>query len=151
MTSEDIYKYLGLAIVIVVVAYIAIKSLTFQARLIEGMKSKDNEETTTTDKDKVADAIKSKTNAMLDSLLVDKYRSSYDDTIIELEEYVNVTILTNVTNFAETIATPGPSSTAMMTALNTLQAFKATLNDSMKYLDGIKSSNSGSGKSGKFF
>uniref|UniRef100_A0A6C0HH90 Uncharacterized protein n=1 Tax=viral metagenome TaxID=1070528 RepID=A0A6C0HH90_9ZZZZ len=151
MTSEDIYKYLGLAIVVVFVAYIAIKSLTFQARLIEGMKSKDKESETTTDKDKVADAIKSKTNAMLDSLLIDKYRSSYDDTIIELEEYINVAILTYVTSFAETIATPGPSSTAMMTSLNTLQAFKATLNDSMKFLDGMKSSNSGSGKSGKFF
>jgi len=151
MTSEDIYKYLGLAIVIVFVIYIAIKSLTFQARLIEGMKSKDKESETTTDKDKVADAIKSKTNAMLDGLLIDKYRSSYDDTIIELEEYVNVMILGTIVEDAPSIIAGNESSMKLITSLNTLQAFKATLNDSMKFLDGMKSSNSGSGKSGKFF
>jgi hypothetical protein len=50
--SEDIYKYLGLGIVVLFVVYIIIKSLTFQARLFEGMTSKD--EDAKTDKDKKA-------------------------------------------------------------------------------------------------
>ena len=150
MTSEDIYKYLGLAIVIVFVIYIAIKSLTFQARLIEGMKSKDDA-TTTTDKDKVSDAIKSHTNTLLDGLLIDKYRSSYDDTIIELEEFINASLLDGIVKNAENIATDiaSDNSQKLITFCNSLKAFKDTLNDSMKYLDGMKSSNAA--KSGKFF
>ena len=140
MELDNIYKYLGLAVIILVVVYVVMRSLTFQARLIEGMKSKDKEEETTTDKDKVPDAIKSKTNTILDSLLVDKYRSSYDDTIIELEEYVNVTILAGIISSAEAIATAPGSEPSQHTinVLNNLQAFKATLNDSMKFLDGMK-------------
>jgi|688.fasta_scaffold315351_2 hypothetical protein len=150
MELDNIYKYLGLTIIILIVVYVVMKTLTFQARLIEGMKSKDNEETKT-DIDKIPDAIKSQTNAMLDSLLIDKYRSSYDDIIIDLEEKINVTILAVILEKAETIAALGGPSEKLITTLNNLQAFKETLNDSMKFLDGMKSSNSGSGKLSKFF
>jgi hypothetical protein len=152
MELDNIYKYLGLAVIILVVVYVVMRSLTFQARLIEGMKSKDKEEETTTDKDKIPDAIKSKTNRILDSLLIDKYRSSYDDTIIEMEEYINVAILKSIIDYHAILTSDNgkpEEAMAIMTILNNFQAFKATLNDSMKYLDGIKSSNSG--KSGKFF
>ena len=138
MTSSDnIYKYLGLTVVVVFVAYIAIKSLTFQARLIEGMNSNGD---TKTDKDKVPDAIKSQTNTLIDSLLVDKYRSTYDNTIIDLEENISATILSGILTNAETISADPTSdkSQKFITATNNLKAFKDTLNDAMKYLDSMK-------------
>ena len=160
MELDNIYKYLGLAIIILVVVYVVMKSLTFQARLIEGMKEKDKEDApTTTDKDKVPDAIKSHTNTILDGLLIDKYRSSYDDTIIDLEENINATLLSGVIKYAEIVASDPSSgnSQKFMTFCNLLKEFKGTLNDTMKYLDGMKSSgagagaNAGTGKSGKWF
>ena len=37
MNSDNIYKYLGLAVIAVFVLYIVLKSLKFQANIIEGM------------------------------------------------------------------------------------------------------------------
>jgi hypothetical protein len=152
MEIDNIYKYLGLAIIILLVAYIALKSLTFQARLIEGMTSKEND--VSTDKDKKPDAIKANTTTILDGLLIDKYRPSYDDTIIELEENINATILAGILKNAESIAADPSSekSQKFITAVNNLKTFKETLNDAMKYLDGMKSSTkSATGGGGKWF
>ena len=150
MEIDNIYKYLGLAIIILLVAYIALKSLTFQARLIEGMTSKEND--VSTDKDKKPDAIKANTTTILDGLLIDKYRPSYDDTIIELEENINATILAGILKNAESIAADPSSekSQKFITAVNNLKTFKETLNDAMKYLDGMKSSTK-SATGGKWF
>ena len=152
MELDNIYKYLGLTIVAIIALYIILKSLTFQARVIEGLTSSSNE---ATDKDKVPAAIKSHTTALLDGLLIDKYRSSYDDTIIDLEENINATLLSSILKNAELISSD-PSSDASqksIVTLNNLKAFKDTLNESMKYLDGMKSSGSGSGseQGGKWF
>jgi len=154
MEIDTIYKYLGLAIIIVLVAYIAIKSLTFQARLIEGMASKENDDVST-DKDKKPDAIKANTTTILDGLLIDKYRPFYDDTIIELEENINATILAGILKNSESIASDPSSekSQKFISAVNNLKMFKETLNDTMKYLDGMKpsTSNSSTGGGGKWF
>jgi hypothetical protein len=131
--SEDIYKYLGLGIVVLFVAYVVIKSLTFQAKLFEGM-------TSGTDKDKKAESIKSNTTSVLDALLIEKYRSNYVDTIIELEENISATILSGILTNSETISADPSSETSQkfITSTNNLKAFKDTLNDAMKYLDSIK-------------
>ena len=39
MNSDNIYKYLGLAVIAVYLLYIVIKSMKFQANIIEGMAS----------------------------------------------------------------------------------------------------------------
>jgi hypothetical protein len=73
-------------------------------------------------------------------LLIEKYRSTYDDTIIELEENISATILSGILTNAETISADPTSdkSQKFITATNNLKAFKDTLNDAMKYLDSIK-------------
>ena len=146
MELDNIYKYLGLAIVVFIVIYIVIKSLTFQARLIEGMTN--DTTAVATDKDKQPDAIKTYTTTILDGLLIDKYRPSYDDTIIELEDNISATILSGILKNAEMIASDPSSEKAQkfITAVNTLKMFKDTLNDSMKYLDGMKSASKTGGK-----
>ena len=89
--SEDIYKYLGLGIVVLFVVYVVIKSLTFQAKLFEGM-------TSGTDKDKKAESIKSNTTSVLDALLIEKYRSNYVDTIIEFGHSFSCPVI-NINSF----------------------------------------------------
>jgi len=37
MSEDNIYKYLGLGVVSILAIYIGVKSLSFQAKLIEGM------------------------------------------------------------------------------------------------------------------
>lgn len=92
---------------------------------------------TTTDKDKIADAVKSNTTNIEDKLLISKYRSSYEQTIIELEGNVSYALLLAVINNAEMISNNPTSSKAqsIINSINNLKTFRQTLNDAMKILD----------------
>ena len=91
----------------------------------------------TTDKDKIADAVKSNTHTIEDKLLISKYRSSYEQTIIELEGNVSYALLSAVINNAEMISNNPTSSNSqtMINSINNLKTFRQTLNDAMKILD----------------
>lgn len=90
-----------------------------------------------TDKDKIADAVKSNTHTIEDKLLISKYRSSYEQTIIELEDNVSYALLSAVINNAEMISNNPTSSNSqtMINSINNLKTFRQTLNDAMKILD----------------
>jgi len=137
MELDTVYKYLGLGIVVIIILYIILKSLTFQARLVEGMVADSKD---TTDKDKVSVAIKTHTASIEDALIIGKYRKSYEETIIELEENINATILAGILNNAEKISANPSSdeSQKFIASMNSMKSFKDTLNDSMKFLDNIK-------------
>ena len=91
MESKNLMYYLGLGVLIFLILHFVVRSLNFQAKLVEGMV---NNNSVTTDKDKIPDAIKSHTETKDDKLLIDKYRRSYEHTIINLEENIGKEILT---------------------------------------------------------
>lgn len=144
---EKIYKYVGLAIISLFVFYIIIKTLRFQANILEGMATSTTTTTTDstkTDKDKIADAVNTNTTIVEDALLVDKYKKSYEDTIINLENNINYFILGGIVNTAEIIS-KNPlvaDSQKIITGLNNLKMFKDTLNDSMTFLNKLSSDTS---------
>ena len=143
---EKIYKYVGLAIISLFVFYIIIRTLRFQANILEGMatSSTTTTDSTKTDKDKIADAVNTNTTTVEDALLVDKYKKSYEDTIINLENNINYFILGGIVNTAEIISKNPlvPDSQKIITGLNNLKMFKDTLNDSMSFLNKLSSDNS---------
>jgi hypothetical protein len=135
MDSDDIYKYLGLFVVVVFVVYIVIKTMNFQLKMVEGFTAADA--TTNTDKNKIPDAIKSNTDKMSDALLTDKYLQVYEDTIIDLASNMDIYILSQVLANAESISAD-PGSTAnqiIISKLNNAKTFSDTLNHAMKTLD----------------
>ena len=92
---------------------------------------------TSTDKDKIADAVKSNTHTIEDNLLISKYRTDYEQTIIDLESNISYALLSSVINNAETISA-NPTSSASQTKIsniNNLKTFRSTLNEAMKFLD----------------
>lgn len=139
MEADDIYKYLGLLVVVVFVVYIVIKTMNFQVRMVEGFSVSDtlNNANPPTDKDKVPDAIKSNTNKISDALLTAKYLQAYEDTIIDLDTNIDMYILSQVLNNAEAIsADPGSSSNqAIITKINNAKNFSDALNHAIKTLD----------------
>jgi hypothetical protein len=148
---EKIYKYVGLAIISLFVLYIIIRTLRFQASILEGMatSSTTTTDSTKTDKDKIADAVNTNTTTVEDALLVDKYKKSYEDTIINLENNINYFILGGIVNTAEIIS-KNPlvaDSQKIITGLNNLKMFKDTLNDSMTFLNKTSSDSSSSDNS----
>ena len=143
--GESICKYLGLGVIIIVVVYVVSRSLNFQAKLVEGLTS---EPITSVDNNEVPTNIASNNSSLEDTLLIEKYRTSYEDTIINLEKNVSLKILELVTVNANSISQDASSADAQdkITLANNLQQFKATLNSTMLFMDGMKST----GKFGLF-
>ena len=140
MDSDDIYKYLGLIVVVVVVVYIVIKTMNFQLKMVEGFTASNTTNNTsgvTTDKNKIPDAIKNNTDIVSDALLTDKYLRVYEDTIIELSSNIDMYILSEVLKNAESISVdPGTTANQTIIAkLNNAKTFSDTLNHAMSILD----------------
>ena len=135
MEPDSIYKYVGLIIISLFVLYIVLRSLNFQAKIIEGMATAANP--TSTDKDKIADAVSGNTTTAEDTLLINKYNKTYEDIIINLENNINFYILGGIVNNAEIISKNpyDPAAVTTINAINSLKVFKDTLNDSMAFLD----------------
>ena len=138
INSDSIYKYIGLFIVSIFAIYIVVRTLNFQAKLIEGMAT-GKSTVTLNDKDKIADAITANTTFAEDSLLINKYQKSYEDIIINMESNINFYILNSIINNGEQISKNplDPTSIALITSINSLKNFKDTLNDSMTFLDKV--------------
>jgi|688.fasta_scaffold230861_3 hypothetical protein len=154
MNTDSIYKYVGLFIVSLFVIYIVLRTLNFQAKIIEGMATGTSTTDTPNDKDKIAAAIASNTTFAEDSLLISKYQKSYEDIIINLENNINFFMLGAIINSGETISKKpmDPASIALINSINSLKAYKDTLNDAMTFLDktsGSTSSDSSSGSGDK--
>ena len=134
MNSDNIYKYLGLAVIAVFVLYIVLRSMKFQANIIEGMASA---AAGTTSTDNLPSVVKSNTDTIEDALTITKYRRSYEDTIINLETSAGVSMLSAIAKNAETISKDPMSAAAqkIITSINNLKAFKDSLNDTMVALD----------------
>ena len=138
MNSDNIYKYLGLAVIAVYLLYIVIKSMKFQANIIEGMASASASASSgKTSTDNLASAVKSNTDTIEDALTITKYRRPYEDTLINLETSAGVSMLSAITKNAETISKDPTSveSQKIITIVNNLKAFKDSLNDTMSTLD----------------
>jgi len=92
---------------------------------------------TSTAKDSISGVVSSNSDVIGDALLISKYRSDYEDTIINLEKAVGLGLLSEVINNAETIS-KDPVSTDSITAINninSLRTFRESLNTSMIILD----------------
>ena len=134
MEYKNLMYYLGLGLIILLILHFVVRTLNFQAKLVEGMV---NNNSVTTDKDKIPDAIKNHTETKDDKLLIDKYRRSYEHTIINLEENIGKEILTLLNDNAEMLAKDCSSdnSQKIVAKLNSLVDFKKTLNEAMQTLD----------------
>ena len=129
--ADDLYRIVGLAFIILIVVAVGTKMLKYQAKIVEGMTS------SSTDKDKIASAVSSNSDKISDTLLPSKYRSSYEDTIINLEKAVGLALVSEVVNNAETISADPTTDAAQkaMANINMMETFRASLNQAMVILD----------------
>ena len=100
--------------------------------------------------EKIADAIKADADKINDALLLDKYKTNYEDIIINLESVITNTMISSLKPISLTIS-KDPTSVASQTAmvkLENLNKFRSTLEDIMNALD--KTTSFTSGASGFF-
>ena len=160
MESDDIYKYLGLFVLVVFIVYVVISTMNFQLKMVEGFsiseisssktgrasraskaskggKDSTDQKASSTDTNQLPVAIKNNTELMTDALLIDKYLTVYEDTIINLSDNIDTYILELIIMNAEPIsANPGSAqSQTIMNDVNTARAFSDSLNHAIKFLD----------------
>uniref|UniRef100_A0A6C0LHQ6 Uncharacterized protein n=1 Tax=viral metagenome TaxID=1070528 RepID=A0A6C0LHQ6_9ZZZZ len=131
ISQDDLYRIVGLAVVLIFVISIAVKAFSYQTKILEGMTN------SSIDKDKVSSSVTSNNDKIADTLLVSKYRSEYEDTIINLEKGVSTALLSEVIHNADNISSD-PTSKKSVTAIeniNNLKTFRETLNQAMIILD----------------
>jgi hypothetical protein len=131
ISQDDLYRIVGLAVVLIFVISIAVKAFSYQTKILEGMTI------SSIDKDKVSSSVTSNNDKIADTLLVSKYRSEYEDTIINLEKGVSTALLSEVIHNADNISSD-PTSKKSVTAIeniNNLKNFRETLNQAMIILD----------------
>ena len=125
-SSEEIIKYLGLLVGVVVGMIVIYNIFNTQSSIIEGM-------TSSTDSKEISDNIKRSSSKILDSLLIDKYRENYETTLTNLLELTNAQIL-KYTLSSDT-ASLNDKFYPMVEKINNLEKFKLAINSSMKFMD----------------
>ena len=113
--EENIYRYLGLGVVILVALYILIKTLTFQGKIIEGLTNSTEATSEPTSSAEISllntvtskstEGITAQNNKLQDILALDKYRTDYENLIIALEDYVNVMMFAKVVGIGAKVST----------------------------------------------
>ena len=80
-----------------------------------------------------AATIKAQTVILQDSLLVPKYRTDYENVIINMDDYLNMLMLKQVLNIDTT--KDAQTNITNLEALNTISSAKKNLNDVMVFID----------------
>jgi len=125
-SSEEIIKYLGLLVGVVVGMIVIYNIFNTQSSIIEGM-------TSSTDSKEISDNIKRSSSKILDSLLIDKYRENYETTLTNLLELTNAQILKyTLSSDTEDL---NNKFYPIVEKINNLEKFKLAINSSMKFMD----------------
>jgi hypothetical protein len=145
-TNEDILKFLGICVVVGVLVFYAIKFLKLQAKVLEGAANmSDSTSTTSSSANGIGGSaaqynstLKSEVVKMQDTLLLSKYRTEYENALLNLDDYLNLSMLKTALSIDLTSEfTPGKPNPniALLTSLKTMGDAKASLNSTMKYID----------------
>jgi len=196
--ADNIYRYLGLAIVVILAILFVMRCMRMQLNVMEGMIGFNNNNSNGNNNnnnsnsnnsnsffgssnngnsffgssnnnnngnnnsnsffgssnsndpqaqaiEQIADAVKANGDKIEDALLLDKYKSNYEDIIINLEAVITDTMLSSLKPLAEQISKDPTSATNLtaMASLNNLNTFRSTLDDMMTALDKKSSLTSG--------
>ena len=150
--TDKLYKYIGLGVVGIVLLYIILRTLKFQLNIVEGLTSSSSSSSssasapvgTNTDVINTPMAIDNNSTMVEDTLLINKYQKSYEDTIIALDKSVDFSIVQTILKNAESISVNPTSTDSMQTInmVNNLKQFKDSLNEAMTFMNSIASSSS---------
>jgi len=141
--NEEILKFLGICVVVGVLVFYGVKFLKLQAQVLEGATNMSNSGTTTTTTNGVGGgstqynaALKALVTDMQDTLLIPKYRSEYENVLLNLEDFINLSMLRASLNIiTEDTQEARRANQVFYSSLKTMSDAKGSLNSIMKYLD----------------
>jgi hypothetical protein len=137
--SKGFFNLIGVIVFVGLIIYLATYWLKFQVKFVEGLTNPGNSSSSSTSgvaggSTEYASNIKNVVTQMQDTLLVSKYRSDYENIIINLDDYLNSIMLQTVLSMDSTSSDPS-TNLANIQLLNSLNDAKSSLNVVMKYID----------------
>lgn len=157
MLDEKMLSYIGMAVVIVFAIYYVYKVMQVQNNVIEGLRNKKG--ATPSSMDLLLDEdkqLKTANEKAGDTLLIGKYKSKYEDLLIELDTALDNNLLSMLTMVAANVTKDGELSInsegltlESLQTINELYKLKENLNVTMDFLDGTKASSSGTSSKSK--
>jgi|TARA_B110000093_G_C12972399_1_gene413563 hypothetical protein len=134
MMDNDMLKMLGIFLIVAYIIYLAYKSMNMNVDFLEGLENKIKfQNGIAGNAEEYATNIKDMTTKLQDEILITKYRENYENTIINLDDYLNLLMLKTTLN----INTNGMDNDdiSQFHKLNALHEAKQSLNTVMNYVD----------------
>ena len=145
--TDDLIKMVGLFFVVLLFIYLAVKAMKLHFQVVEGLTNNTSSESATSSSStssssssnsgeagnaaSYAAAIKARSIQIQDGLLVDKYRSDYENILINMDDHLNLLALNEALNLKK----DGPEHHAGIARINAYHNARTNLNQSMKFLD----------------
>jgi hypothetical protein len=121
----EFLQIVGIICLLLIFIYIATQVMKFQRQIyVEGFG-------TAGDSEDFSKNVKAKFTRLQDQLLVKKYRTNYENTVLNMDDYINTLMLECVLKIDL-----DKDSIPSFEKLNTLNAAKQSLNSVMKFIDG---------------
>ena len=154
MDEHDFFKIICIFVFGMFLIYYVIKFFQLQTSLIEGLEAAPAATAPVTSGEAsgaaaYAESIKALTIKMKDELLVDQYRTDYENVVIALDDYCDIMMLKTIVNAnLSNLSYFMPQTIAQ---INTYKNGRTALNDVMTFIDKQSASSSSSSAKSGFF
>lgn len=137
LKEDDIYRYLGIFTLTLFFIYIVSCVLNTQNNIIEGLTNQKKPLNIQDDLFSNLDKhLKENNDRLSDSLLIKKYKTQYEDSIIEIDTNTELKILQLTILYGNALANKDDKEAKKyLEEINLLQNLKASLKNTMKHVD----------------
>jgi len=135
---EELYKKLGVLFIALIAIYSLYIMLDINTTIMEGFVTKKQVKNTAGSfVQESKEELKKKVENVKDILLINKYRDDYEDMLLDLDEFLNLSMLQAVNLFNMSTKKNGIDKDSMELAKQIVDAnnFRKALDDIMVYLD----------------
>lgn len=135
--EDEIYRYLGIFTLTLFFIYIVSCVLNTQNNIIEGLTNQKKPLNIQDDLFSNLDKhLKENNDRLSDSLLIKKYKTQYEDSIIEIDSNTELKILQLTILYGNALANKDDKEAKKyLEEINLLQNLKASLKNTMKHVD----------------
>jgi hypothetical protein len=137
LKEEELYRYLGIFTLTLFFIYIVSCVLNTQNNIVEGLTNQKKPLNIQDDLFSNLDKhLKENNDRLSDSLLIKKYKTQYEDSIIEIDTNTELKILQLTILYGNALANKDDKEAKKyLEEINLLQNLKASLKNTMKHVD----------------
>lgn len=143
--NEDFFKIIGIIIVVGYLIYLAVKSMSLQSSIMEGLTNPSLSPASNEALSKngasgaqdYANAINKMHSRISDSLLIKDNRTAYENVVIQLDDLINASMLKHIMSVNQEDLKDDGKLYDVVDRINRMNDGKKSLNTIMKYIDSV--------------